>query len=236
MSTHGGTPLLTASGLFKSYGRTEALRDASVEVAAGEILALTGASGSGKSTLLHCLAGIVTPDEGAVVFDRRRVDRMSEDQRSALRRTEFGVVFQFAQLIPELTVLDNVSLPLLLAGIGREDARAKASEWLERFGALGQAALRPGQLSGGQAQRVALARALVSGARIVFADEPTGALDSLAAEQTMTTLVHAARETGSAVVLVTHDAQVAAYADRELALRDGKVTQGVDALPVRERA
>ncbi|MFI6944360.1 ABC transporter ATP-binding protein [Streptomyces sp. NPDC050418] len=237
MSTQGGTPLLAARDLYKSYGRNEALRGASVELGEGEILALTGASGSGKSTLLHCLAGIVQPDDGAVVYDRRRVDRMTEDQRSELRRTEFGVVFQFAQLIPELTVLDNVSLPLLLAGTDRESARATASEWLERFGALGQALARPGQLSGGQAQRAALARSLATGARIVFADEPTGALDSLAAEQTMTALVHAVRESGTAVVLVTHDAQVAAYADREVQLKDGKAVEaGLGALPAQERA
>ncbi|MER5832743.1 ABC transporter ATP-binding protein [Streptomyces sp. NPDC002130] len=216
-------PLLTAGGLTKAHGRTPALRGASVELHAGEILAVTGASGSGKSTLLHCLAGIVRPDAGSVTYDGRRLEDLPEKRLSELRRTEFGVVFQFGQLIPELTVLDNAALPLLLAGTGRAEARARAGEWLERFGVRGQEDLRPGELSGGQAQRAALARALVTGPRVVFADEPTGALDSLAGEQVMTALVHTARESGTAVLLITHDAQVAAYADREVQLRDGAV-------------
>ncbi|MEU1005520.1 ABC transporter ATP-binding protein [Streptomyces tibetensis] len=216
-------PLLTAGGLTKAHGRTPALRGASVVLHAGEILAVTGASGSGKSTLLHCLAGIVRPDAGSVTYDGRRLEDLPEKRLSELRRTEFGVVFQFGQLIPELTVLDNAALPLLLAGTGRAEARARAGEWLERFGVRGQEDLRPGELSGGQAQRAALARALVTGPRVVFADEPTGALDSLAGEQVMTALVHTARESGTAVLLITHDAQVAAYADREVQLRDGAV-------------
>ncbi|MET8516185.1 ABC transporter ATP-binding protein [Streptomyces sp. NPDC005077] len=220
-------PLLTATGLKKSYGRAaQALRGASVDLHAGEILAVTGASGSGKSTLLHCLAGIVRPDEGSVSYGQERLDGMPEVRLSELRRTDFGVVFQFGQLIPELTALDNVALPLLLAGTARAEAQSRADEWLERFGVRGQAGLRPGELSGGQSQRVALARALVTGPKAVFADEPTGALDSLAGEQVMTALVHAARESGTAVLLITHDAQIAAYADREVWLRDGAVHSG----------
>ncbi|MFI1734482.1 ABC transporter ATP-binding protein [Streptomyces acidicola] len=216
-------PLLAARGLAKSHGRTRALRGASVELRAGEILAVTGASGSGKSTLLHCLAGIVRPDEGSVVYGDTRLDGLPEKRLSELRRTDFGVVFQFGQLIPELTALDNVALPLLLAGASRRDAHVRAGQWLERFGVLGQEELRPGEMSGGQAQRVSLARALVTGPKVVFADEPTGALDSLAGEQVMSALVHTARESGTAVLLITHDAQVAAYADREVQLRDGAV-------------
>lgn len=214
-------PLLQARGLVKAHGGNEALRGASVGLRAGEILAVTGASGSGKSTLLHCLAGIVRPDEGSVVYDGERLDQLSEKRLGELRRTDFGVVFQFGQLIPELTALDNVALPLLLAGTARATAQERAGEWLERFGVRGQQELRPGALSGGQAQRVALARALVTGPKVVFADEPTGALDSLAGEQVMTALVHTARESGAAVLLITHDAQTAAYADREVRLSDG---------------
>ncbi|MFI9340055.1 ABC transporter ATP-binding protein [Streptomyces sp. NPDC052773] len=228
-----GTPLLAARGLIKAHGRTEALRGASVELAAGEILAVTGPSGSGKSTLLHCLAGIVRPDAGAVTYGGERVDQLPEARLSELRRTEFGVVFQFGQLIPELTALDNVALPLLLGGLARRQAHSVAGEWLERFGVRGQEGLRPGELSGGQAQRVALARALVTSPKVVFADEPTGALDSLAGEQTMTALVHAARESGTSVLVITHDARVAAYADREVSLRDGVVlAEGADVLGV----
>ncbi|MFI7346378.1 ABC transporter ATP-binding protein [Streptomyces sp. NPDC049936] len=229
--THEATtgPLLAARDLVKTYGRTEALRGVSVDLRAGEILAVTGASGSGKSTLLHCLAGIVRPDAGSVTYAGRTLEGLPEHRLSELRRTDFGVVFQFGQLIPELTALDNVALPLMLAGTARAEARARAGEWLERFGVRGQEELRPGEMSGGQAQRAALARALVSGPKAVFADEPTGALDSLAGEQVMTALARTARESGTAVLLVTHDAQVAAYADREVRLRDGAVALGVTA-------
>ncbi|MFG3162292.1 ABC transporter ATP-binding protein [Streptomyces sp. NPDC048232] len=229
--THEATtgPLLAARDLVKTYGRTEALRGVSVDLRAGEILAVTGASGSGKSTLLQCLAGIVRPDAGSVTYSGRPLEGLPEHRLSELRRTDFGVVFQFGQLIPELTVLDNVALPLMLAGTARAEARARAGEWLERFGVRGQEELRPGEMSGGQAQRAALARALVSGPKAVFADEPTGALDSLAGEQVMTALARTAREVGTAVLLVTHDAQVAAYADREVRMRDGAVALGVTA-------
>ncbi|MFF3329501.1 ABC transporter ATP-binding protein [Streptomyces sp. NPDC002888] len=225
MSNNGGTsvPLLAGRDLAKTHGRSQALRGASLELHAGEILAVTGTSGSGKSTLLHCLAGIVRPDEGSVVYAGERLDQLPEKRLSVLRRTDFGVVFQFGQLIPELTAVDNVALPLMLAGAARAEAHAQAGEWLERFGVRGQEGLRPGEMSGGQAQRVALARALVTGPKVVFADEPTGALDSLATEQVMTALVHTARESGTSVLLITHDAQVAAYADREVRLIDGGV-------------
>lgn len=225
MSNKGdaSAPLLAARDLVKAHGRTQALRGASVELHSGEILAVTGASGSGKSTLLHCLAGIVRPDQGSVAYAGLRLDRLPEKRLSELRRSDFGVVFQFGQLIPELTAADNVALPLMLAGVVRTEARARAGEWLERFGVRGQEELRPGEMSGGQAQRVALARALVTDPKVVFADEPTGALDSLASEQVMTALVHTARESGTAVLLITHDAQVAAYADREARLSDGTV-------------
>ncbi|KPH98661.1 Phosphonate-transporting ATPase [Actinobacteria bacterium OK074] len=229
-------PLLSGTSLSKTYGVTRALRGASVTLHAGEVLAITGASGSGKSTLLHCLAGIVRPDSGTVVHDGERVDALPESRLSELRRTEFGVVFQFGQLIPELTALDNVALPLLPAGTTRPAAHEQAHTWLERFGVAGQEALRPGRLSGGQAQRVALARALVTGPKVVFADEPTGALDSLATEQVMTALVRTAREAGTAVLLVTHDAQVAAYADREVVLRDGTTTATSTAEPATAEA
>lgn len=230
----GETALITARGLKKSYGRTEALRGASLDLHAGEILAVTGTSGSGKSTLLHCLAGIVRPDEGVVTYRGEQLDRSSEERLGELRRSDFGVVFQFGQLIPELTALDNVALPLLLSGTRRGPANEQAGEWLERFGIRGQADLRPGGMSGGQSQRVALARALVTGPKAVFADEPTGALDSLAGEQVMTALVHAARESATAVLLITHDAQTAAYADREVWLRDGVVHAGSAAVTGRE--
>jgi putative ABC transport system ATP-binding protein len=215
--------ILSARGVVRSYGQTPALRGVTLEVRAGEVLAVTGPSGCGKSTLLHCLAGILRPDAGEVHYGEHRIDTWSEKARSRLRRTEFGVLFQFGQLVPELTAAENVALPLLLAGTGRREAATAAQSWLERLGVGDLARDRPGEMSGGQQQRCAVARALVTEPRVLFADEPTGALDSLTGEQVLTHLVRLAREQGTTVVLVTHDAQVAGYADREVALRDGTV-------------
>jgi len=216
--------LVEAKNVYRSFGQTPALRGASLSVARGEILAIMGPSGSGKSTLLHCLAGIFTPDSGEVWFDGRRLDELSDTKRTELRRTAFGFVFQFGQLVPELSTADNIALPLLLNKVSRRTAYKKAHDWLERLGLGDLAARRTGELSGGQAQRVALARALVAQPKLLFADEPTGSLDSLASETVMDLLVSLAREEGTTVVLVTHDARVAAYADREVMVRDGKVT------------
>ncbi|GAA2634008.1 ABC transporter ATP-binding protein [Dactylosporangium fulvum] len=213
--------ILSARGVVRSYGPTPAVRGVTVDVAEGEILAVTGPSGCGKSTLLHCLAGIIRPDAGEVTYRDQRVDLMSEAARSRLRRTEFGVLFQFGQLVAELTAAENVALPLLLAGTGRRAARMAALAWLDRVGVADVAEQRPGQMSGGQQQRVAMARALVTEPRIVFADEPTGALDTLAGEQVLGQLVRVAHEHRTTVVLVTHEARVAGYADREVVLRDG---------------
>jgi putative ABC transport system ATP-binding protein len=215
--------VIEARDVRLSFGETPALRGASVSVAAGEMLAIMGPSGSGKSTLLHCMAGILVPDAGEVHFASRRLDSMSEGERSALRRDRFGFIFQFGQLVPELTAAENVALPLMLAGTRRSAALAAAATWFERLDLHGLADRRSGELSGGQAQRVALARALVTEPEVIFADEPTGALDSLAGEHVMNLLTAAAREQGASVVLVTHEARVAAYADREVIVRDGKV-------------
>ncbi|MEV0325944.1 ABC transporter ATP-binding protein [Micromonospora echinospora] len=217
------TPLLVADDLTKTFGVTTALDNASIQVHAGEVLALMGPSGSGKSTLLHCLAGIVAPDSGRVTYAGQDVSAMSDVRRSALRRTEFGFVFQFGQLVPELTCLENVALPLRLTGVGRREAHRRATDLLTRLEVADVARKRPGQASGGQGQRVAVARALVTNPKVVFADEPTGALDSLNGERVMQLLVTAARETATAVVLVTHEARVAAYSDREAVVRDGRV-------------
>jgi putative ABC transport system ATP-binding protein len=215
--------VLEARDVHLSFGRTPALRGADLRLAEGEILAVMGPSGSGKSTLLHCLAGILVPDSGEVHFGGQRIDRLGETGRSALRRDRFGFVFQFGQLVPELSAEENVALPLLLSGVRRSKATAEARLWLDRLGLDGLAGRTSGELSGGQAQRVALARGLVARPRVLFADEPTGALDSLTGEQVMDLLVGSAREAGTAVVLVTHEPRVAAYADREVVVRDGRV-------------
>ncbi|MDG4762766.1 ABC transporter ATP-binding protein [Solwaraspora sp. WMMD406] len=217
------TPLLQGRGIVRSYGSTPALRGVTLDVAEGEIVAVTGPSGCGKSTLLHCLAGILRPDAGEVLYRDQRVDLLSESARAVLRRTEFGVLFQFGQLVPELTAGENVALPLLLAGTGRRAARTAALTWLDRLGVAELVDTVPGAMSGGQQQRCAMARAMVTEPRVLFADEPTGALDSLAGEQVLTQLVRLAREQRTTVVLVTHEARVAGYADREITLRDGEI-------------
>jgi putative ABC transport system ATP-binding protein len=223
--------ILQATGLVKSFGSTPALRGATMGISRGEILAIMGPSGSGKSTLLHCLAGILVPDEGEVWFDGERLDTRGDEERSALRRDRFGFVFQSGQLVPELTAEENVALPLLLGGGRRAPAVARAREWLGRLGLEGLEHRRSGELSGGQAQRVALARGLVADPEVLFADEPTGSLDSVSGELVMQLLSAAVRERGTTVVLVTHDARTAAYAGREIIVRDGTISTltGVEA-------
>jgi putative ABC transport system ATP-binding protein len=219
-----GGPVIEARDVRLSFGPTPALRGANVALSSGEILAVMGPSGSGKSTLLHCLAGILRPDSGEIRFDGRRIDTLGEEERSALRRDRFGFVFQFGQLVPELTAEENVALPLLLGGIRRAQALDDARGWLAQLGLDGLEQRRSGELSGGQAQRVALARGFITRPEVLFADEPTGSLDSLTGEHVMELLVAATRRQGTTVVLVTHEPRVAAYADREIVVRDGRAT------------
>ena len=218
-------PLLVATDVAKSFGPTKALDGANMSVRAGEVVAVMGPSGSGKSTMLHCLAGIIQPDSGTVMYDGKELSAMPDQPRSTLRRTEFGFVFQFGQLVPELSCVENVALPMRLGGTKRRDAEAKARVWLERLEVGDVAGKRPGEVSGGQGQRVAVARALVTSPKVIFADEPTGALDSLNGEHVMRLLTEAARDTGAAVILVTHEPRVAAYSDREVIVRDGHTRQ-----------
>jgi putative ABC transport system ATP-binding protein len=214
------------TGLKKSFGSLDVLKGIDVTVNRGDVVCIIGPSGSGKSTLLHCLSGILAPDAGRITFDGRDLGTLGDRERSALRRGAFGFVFQFGQLVPELPAIENIALPLMLAGQRRRSALAAATPWLERLGLGEELGERlPGELSGGQGQRVALARALVAAPAVVFADEPTGALDSVAADEVIELLVDAAREQGTTVVLVTHEARVAAHADRTVLVRDG-----VDAL------
>ena len=213
--------LLEARHIEKTFGQTRALRGVSVAIEPAEIVAITDPSGSGKSTLLHCLSGIMRPEAGEVSYDGRRIDTLDEAARTRLRRDAFGIVFQFGRLVPELTVAENVALPLLFKGNGRAESATAARTWLERMDALSIAGARPAELSGGQLQRVAVARALATEPKVIFADEPTGALDSLAGERVLGLLLAAARANGSTAVIVTHDNQVAAHADREIVVRDG---------------
>lgn len=175
-----------------------------------------------------CLVGLIRPDAGSVTFRDRTISSETETVRCRLRRSEFGVLFQFGQLVPELTAEENVALPLLMSGAKRQAALTAAATWLERFGVTDLASIRPPEMSGGQAQRVAVARAMVTEPTVLFADEPTGALDVLSGEQVMTQMTRVAREAGTSVVVVTHDATVAAYAEREVIVTDGQLDDGGD--------
>ncbi|HSY14636.1 MAG TPA: ABC transporter ATP-binding protein [Jatrophihabitantaceae bacterium] len=218
--------MLKAERLRLTYGRTVALSSATAAVGTGEVVALVGPSGSGKTSLLYCLAGLVQPDSGSVTFDGAELVGLSEARAAAIRRHSFGFVFQFAELVPELTLAENVALPLGLIGGRRRAADFRAAEMLARLGIDDVATHRPDEVSGGQAQRAAVARALVHRPAVVFADEPTGALDTANGQIVLAALLELARDHGSAVVLVSHDEQVAAAADRQVVLRDGSCTDG----------
>lgn len=219
--------VLEMSAVEHAYRRTVALRGVSATVERGEVVAVTGPSGCGKSTLLHLAAGILRPQSGRVRLLGHDLAAADEAFLSRLRRREVGVVLQFGQLVPELPVVDNVALPLLLDGHDRAAARTAALEWLERVGLRAEAEALPGELSGGQAQRAAVARALVTGPAFVVADEPTGSMDTSGGELLLDLLLGAVRRHGTALLLATHDNVVAARADREIRLRDGLVEHEV---------
>ncbi len=219
--------IIRADNLVKTYGATTALAGVSLAVSPGESVAIMGASGSGKTTLLHTLAGVITPDSGSVMLSTgagtQDVARMSDNERSRLRRESFGFVFQQGLLLPELTALENVALSAMLTGASRTDAEARARTWLAQLGLGGMEDRRIGQLSGGQAQRVAIARAQVTGAPVVFADEPTGALDSRTSSEVMTALIAATAGQGRTLIVVTHDRTVATRCSRIIEMRDGRI-------------
>jgi putative ABC transport system ATP-binding protein len=221
------THVLEARSLATTYdtggAKVMALRGVDLAIARGEFVAITGPSGCGKSTLLNLLAGLDRPTAGEVRLDGERIDQLSETELARLRRRHIGVVFQFFNLMPTLSAVENVELPLLLVGRRRKDARRSANELLSELGIGDKHAAAPVQLSGGQQQRVALARALANTPDIVLGDEPTGNLDSAATREVLG-LLRAARDRGQTVLLVTHDARVAAAADRVITLRDGLVS------------
>ncbi|HEY0218136.1 MAG TPA: ABC transporter ATP-binding protein [Cellulomonas sp.] len=219
----GPVPRLSARGLVKRFGPTTALAGVDLDVAPGESVAVMGPSGSGKSTLLHCLAGILVPGSGTVMLSGRALHTLDERARSLVRRRQYGFVFQFGQLLGELPAIENVALAPMLLGMSRREATGLAGRWLASLGLAGMEGRRPGELSGGQAQRVAVARALITGPEVVFADEPTGALDQATGHEVMRVLTETTRLAGSSLVVVTHDAQVAAWCDRRVEVRDGLV-------------
>jgi len=216
--------LLSARGVRKTYGRGDALvravDDVSLDVEAGETVAIMGPSGCGKSTLLHLLGGLDRPDAGTIALDGRDVDKLGERGLARMRRDAVGFVFQAFHLMEELTAVENVELPALLAGRSPRSARRRALELLARTGLADRAKFLPSALSGGQRQRVAVARALANDPVIVFADEPTGNLDSAATLEVLR-LFEDLHQAGQTLVIVTHDSRIAATADRLISMRDG---------------
>lgn len=227
--TQAGAPLIAVENLEKDYptgaGVFHALRGVSLNIVAGEFVAVMGASGSGKSTFMNLLGCLDRPTHGRYVLDGRDVSRLSSDDLAALRNREIGFVFQGFNLLPKLTALDNVALPLMYAGMGRHARRQQAQAMLDRVGLGERSHHTPLQLSGGQQQRVAIARALASRPRIIFADEPTGNLDSATSHQVMALFAQLNREEGITLVVVTHEADIAAYARRRIRFQDGRVVE-----------
>ena len=220
--------VIWAVGLTKQYGDQSAVDGISLEVSEGESVAIMGPSGSGKTTLMHLLSGILSPGQGEVRLrdgseDGVVVSALSAEKRARLRREHIGFVFQEGLLLRELTARENVAVPLMLAGSGRRRAEEHADQWLAALGLAGMEARRPGELSGGQQQRVAIARAQAVTPGIVFADEPTGALDSGTSVQVLDALLNSTTSRGAPLVMVTHDADVAARCSRIIRLEDGRV-------------
>ncbi|GAB3187545.1 ABC transporter ATP-binding protein [Nesterenkonia suensis] len=222
-------PVLQAHSLSKTYDSAQALVDAGLSVHPGESVAIMGPSGSGKTTLMHVLSGIIQPDTGEVLVTLSpgqppvNLSTRTAEQRARLRREHIGFVFQDGLLLPELTALENVAIARMVAGIPRAQAQQEAAGWLAALGLAGYEQRRPGQLSGGQAQRVAIARAQVSGPAVVFADEPTGALDSATSAAVLDALLDSTVSRGAPLVVVTHDATVASRCSRLIRLQDGRV-------------
>jgi putative ABC transport system ATP-binding protein len=220
-------PLVQTENLTKVYGTGDAavvaLDHVSMSVDPGEVVAVMGPSGCGKSTLLHLIGGLDRPTEGQVHIDGQTLSKLSDDALTQVRRRKIGFVFQFFNLIPILSSVENAALPLVLDGKDGAKAREKATDWLIKVGLEARLKNRPDQLSAGQQQRVAIARALISDPVLVLADEPTGNLDSRASDEIAGLLQQVGKEWGRAVLMVTHDPRIAAYADRIVFLKDGKI-------------
>ncbi|MGV0346992.1 ABC transporter ATP-binding protein [Corynebacterium coyleae] len=215
--------MLELNDITKSFTQQRVLEGISLTVGGGESVAIMGPSGSGKSTLLHCMSGVLVPDDGQVLFDGRDVAAMSDAERSRLRLENFGFIFQDGQLLPELTATENVALPQIMRGVSRAEAHAEAIDMLTRLGLGAFVDRYPGQLSGGQVQRVAIARALAGPPSVVFADEPTAALDQATGHEVMQQIVAIAEKFGVTLVLVTHDPKIADWCSRRVEIRDGLI-------------
>ena len=215
--------MLELGDITKSFPQQRVLEGISLTVGDGESVAIMGPSGSGKSTLLHCMSGVLVPDQGEVLFDGRDVAAMSDAERSRLRLEHFGFIFQDGQLLPELTATENVALPQIMRGVPRSQAHDEAIDMLTRLGLGAYVDRYPGQLSGGQGQRVAIARALAGPPSVVFADEPTAALDQATGHEVMQQIVAVCQKFGVTLVVVTHDPKIADWCSRRVEIRDGLI-------------
>jgi putative ABC transport system ATP-binding protein len=219
--------ILQAQGLTKTYGSGSAavvaLDHVNLNIREGEFVAVMGPSGCGKSTLLHLLGGLDRPSEGEVLIGGHNLSDLPDKELTELRRRKIGFVFQFFNLIPVLSAAENAALPVTLDGMKPPLAKQRASEWLTRFGLGDRLANRPDQLSGGQQQRVAVARALIADPELILADEPTGNLDTRSGDEIAGLLRDVSKQYGRTVVIVTHDPRIAAYADRIIFLKDGRI-------------
>jgi len=215
--------MLELRDITKSFPQQRVLEGISLTVGDGESVAIMGPSGSGKSTLLHCMSGVLVPDQGEVLFDGHDVAAMSDAERSRLRLEHFGFIFQDGQLLPELTATENVALPQIMRGVPRSQAHDEAIDMLTRLGLGAYVDRYPGQLSGGQGQRVAIARALAGPPSVVFADEPTAALDQATGHEVMQQIVAVCQKFGVALVVVTHDPKIADWCSRRVEIRDGLI-------------
>lgn len=217
--------MLTASNLYKSYDNLTVVRDVSLSVAVGEMVAIIGPSGAGKSTLLHLLGALDKPDKGSVRLNNTDVFSLSASRQAHFRNERLGFVFQQHHLMPEFSAVENVAMPLWIKGKGRKAALTEATEILERVGLAERINHKPSELSGGEAQRVAIARALVNKPSILMADEPTGNLDTVNAEAIHTLFLSLRRDLGQTIILITHNEALAARTDRTLVMRDGAIVE-----------
>ena len=228
--------VLSTDNITKSFGNVRALSGVSLQIHEGESVAIMGPSGSGKSTLLHCLSGVLVPESGKVLFRGEDIAAQKDVTRSRLRLSQFGFVFQDGQLIPELPARENVALPLVLTGTMLPKALKRADQLLAQLGLSELKKRRPGDMSGGQAQRVAIARALIGNPKVVFADEPSGALDQATGYEMMEILTREVQRCGAALVLVTHDINVAQWCSRLIEIRDGQIHSDRALAPQSRRA
>ena len=214
--------IIKASDIHKSFGQLKVLKGIDLEVRKGEIVSITGASGAGKSTLLQILGTLSTPDSGSLEIDGTRVDRMSRDEAADFRCRKIGFVFQAHHLLPEFTAEENVMIPAMIAGVPQKKARERAAELISLLGLEESRNHKPSELSGGEQQRIATARALVNSPAVLFADEPTGNLDSVTKQEIHKLFFELRDKLGQTIVIVTHDPELASLCDRCLTMKDGR--------------